>query len=794
VEQTASTTFVDDSITVLTTLPKALSGVTGLSVSAVNDPKLAAFMEKPLLISQTNWTSSTAANGNLTSYESTNLLTQQPFANKLMGYRLFRATLCFKVQINAQPFQAGRLLVHFLPFVQNQPGYYLNCRNINLTSKTQHPNFELDCRDTTGTLEVPWVGPAPWLDVVNTTISWGKIYVDVLSPLLTGNSGSTGVEVSLFAYFKNPEFAAPLVPQSGDKRTRRRVRVSTNTETEDVAQGKPISTMLNMASKVTEVAAGVPLLSSIASPATWVLRAMGDLASKFGYSKPNLATNANFVVIRPGHNMGNCEGSSQAEPLALTADPCMSPLPGFGGSDIDEMSWAYIRSVPALVNNFSYSSASSAGTNIYSQTVGPSTLNNSGTNGGGAGVFASYDTFPPFAYVNQAFRFWRGSIHLVLKFVKTDYHSGRLMVVWSPSDNGAGTAATVTTSAYSMRTIIDLREVTEIDIQLPYMIPRCWQAVTGCSGYLQILVLNTLQYPATVGSTIDVLCYYYAGEDYEVAYPSNTGQSSWSTLIPYTPQSGDKVNTKSAGIIGNDNPNVPMVEQYTVGEKFTSLKQLILRYSRMYVNSNSTSTFDGCIAFRMYPWHIGIYNGLSTGIDYFSTGGDMYSFVAAGFALARGGMRFIVNTSGSVTAQLDYSYADFFNMDAGGKSIETSTATLPNSLKLTSGSSSSTFIPYNTTSDNATYQTANPSAFISYSNGPEVLIPHFGMNPSHIIPYNASHSFVVSTTYSETTVPFGALSFDCLNTHSYKKLYRSAGDDHQLGYFIGFPALLNDTA
>ena len=63
--------------------------------------------------------------------------------------------------------------------------------------------------------------------------------------------------------------------------------------------------------------------------------------------------------------------------------------------------------------------------------------------------------------------FWRGSINLHLKIIKTDYHSGRLLVTITPDD--AGLAPNNSQSTYSLRQVIDIRQNTEHVINLPYL-------------------------------------------------------------------------------------------------------------------------------------------------------------------------------------------------------------------------------------------------------------------------------------------------------------------------------------
>lgn len=781
-----TTTFVDDAVVVKTTYPHALSGVTGLSVSPVEEPSIRSFLAKPYLVASYNWTASDVPNTSIMTFNTASAVSVPAWQAKLYGFNLFRGTFKVKLVINAQPFQAGRLLLHALPFVTASPGTYESSHSIDLTQKTQQPNVELDCRDTSAELEIPWVGPDPWMTTTSALLDWGKIYVTPLSPLLTGTSGSTGVEIQMFISILDAQFAAPIVPQSGDRRKRRTQKLSSEMESEVLAEGKPISTALKLAARAAETVSGVPLLSSIAKPASWVLRASAGLASNFGWSKPNLTTAPNFVVLRPFHNFGNSEGTSQAEPLSITADPYVSLLPGFAGTDVDEMSWNYLKSIPAYLTHFAFTTSNNVSDSLYKQAIGPLLLYNQYSNGLGTPATAIYRTFPPFGYLSNAFGRYRGGIKIILKIVKTDYHSGRVLVTWSPRPSLA-TDPTSATSVYSMRTIIDIREVTEVEMTLPYMLQSAWQQFDLDMGTIQVRVLNTLQAPATVGASIDFLVYYAAAEDYEVAVSNNP------SLTPYCPQSGDKPNTKSVGVIGNDTSTIPMVEEYSIGEKFTSVKQLISRYSRWYTYSTA---FDTAVGFRAYPWGVGYLRTVGTVLTNGALIGDMYGFVAAGFGLARGGMRFSINNANSVFSQVDYSRQIFDLMEATSScTLQNAGATLATGFPNSSAAVSSQWIKPGVSGATGTMTTANPAIFVQSTNGIDVLVPQFTNNPSRLIVCDVNTTDKVSTNYNYAHVPYMALQWqNSSSTSTNKALYRAAAEDAQLGYFIGFPALVTQAS
>jgi hypothetical protein len=67
--------------------------------------------------------------------------------------------------------------------------------NFDLCQETQHPNVELDCRDTVCELRVPYIAPTDWYEMssVASPISWGTVYLTILSVLNTGSGGEGSV-------------------------------------------------------------------------------------------------------------------------------------------------------------------------------------------------------------------------------------------------------------------------------------------------------------------------------------------------------------------------------------------------------------------------------------------------------------------------------------------------------------------------------------------------------------------------------------------------------------------------
>jgi hypothetical protein len=105
-------------------------------------------------------------------------------------------------------------------------------------------------------------------------------------------------------------------------------------------------------------------------------------------------------------------------------------------------------------------------------------------------------------------------------------------VTWTPNKTVTG-GITDLTSTLSLREIIDIREQTEVTLNLPYMIPESylwtdptasWSGNTSYySGQIDIQILNDLMAPETCPQTIDILVFVKAGPDFEFQVPGQPG-------------------------------------------------------------------------------------------------------------------------------------------------------------------------------------------------------------------------------------------------------------------------------
>jgi hypothetical protein len=297
-------------------------------------------------------------------------------------------------------------------------------------------------------------------------------------------------------------------------------------EQESMAVGDgPISALLSGVSAVTSVVDDVPLLSSFAAPVSWATSALAKTAAAFGFSKPHQEDPVRFTVnTSHGMGMANCDGPDPSWQLGLLTSNKIALLPGFAGTDEDEMALASIYKRKAWISTFPWAVSTVSGTLLYSVDLYPQNFTASQTDG-----TISYYTCTPVAFCARLFRYWRGNIVFTFKIVKTDIHSGRILVAFFPGISVAD-APSIDDAAFAHSTVIDINRGTEFEVVTPFTHSRMWLQRTESIGSLHVYVLNELVAPTTVSQQIQVIA-EVSGQNMEFHFPDTT------VFAPYLPDS-----------------------------------------------------------------------------------------------------------------------------------------------------------------------------------------------------------------------------------------------------------------
>lgn len=724
---------------------------------AIINQSMADFLAKPYLYHQGSWTTAQAANTNLSTFSTKTAIAANAFwVDKLEGFNLYRGTAVVRVQINANPFQQGRLLLRFLPCALETSAAstpYGNYSNTNLALKTQHPNVELDAHHSSCVLEIPYVTPTSWYSKSTGSYDWGVFSLDVLSPLRTGSSGETTVDFSIWVSFKDFEMAAPIVPQSSLS-TKKRYKATSIRQEERQANKVGVSEGILLSTKsLADSMSRIPLLKPITEPASWIMGALATTAGYLGYSKPVSQEPSQFMVQQYQRYGAVSNGVSPAIPLSLISDNSLTLDTQNSIRDVDEMSFAFLKGVPSMIYTGTWTTSQASGTTLYQKQITPSTLYQSGTKVQ-SGHTLTYGVGPPIFYLAGCFSYWRGCVKLTIRIPKTAFHTGRLQITWTPT-SGSVVAPTLATGNVALREIIDLKDGDEFTLDLPYLLDVNYLPIASYSGQIDIIVLNELRGPETASSTLDLLFYYSGGDDFEFSMPIGAYGSQ-----------GQNISLQSLidEVIGNE-PCAPLdttFSQMSIGEHFLNLRQLITRQMKIW----SVSTLSEGTLMTVWPFMNPISymsGGLITGP---TVGGHLLSYLMPMYAFYRGGVEVTIGNENTSNHSTGFATCLAYR---SGNTINISSAT-------TSSVGEGIYDWHTSTVLTSGVAVQSDLGFITAS------VPYMAATKcSLVIPQDSD------ATPNERSQPLTAVAFGNASVTHFPTPWVNVKDDFQLSYFIGCP-------
>lgn len=790
IEGASSTAFQDDGAVVSGTT-RSQPSMFDLGPPAYDKNEIADFLSKPILIAQGNLSTASSHGTQLAVGSIANDMLAQPlWADKLKGYNLVRATAHIRVVVNANPFQAGRLLLTFLPCFDVYNSSEASMRFRTIAQMTTQPNVELDVQDSSCELAIPYVTPLPYYEKSTAIYDWGEWRLFVLSSLSTGSTGPTTAPYAIFMWFDDVQLAAPVFPESsvepiGSRSRQRRNFGALKREEEQQAKSGVISNTLSKVSSSMMVLGSLPGIGSYASSLGSATSIGSRIASMFGYSKPLDVSLPSPMYRMPFKNLHTSDGSATSSMLAVHSSVNVDPLPDAFGSSVDEMSVAFLKAIPAYWGRFTWNSSTLYGSQLWQNEVDPLNFLESSYQTL-AGRTVTYRTGQPMFMLAHLFLYWRGGFEITLKFVKTKFHTGRLVIAFTPQLS----SPTIASSAYVLREIVDLSTANEVTLRIPYLRAQSWMSMRSqsprtiggqldcISGCINIMVLDPLRAPETASSSIDVLMYVKPADDFELAVPTG------GVVAPFSPESGQEL-TGSRSVSGLENTTLiskPIGNadepkfSYShhgacIADPFVSLKQLATMARKFY---SSPAAYPG-VTMNLNPSPSVVFQqDGGTGLLAPPGGGlygDWLSIITSAYAFCRGGYR-IINANAASGLTTYY----FMNETAGSSQIANTVPTVytadcdagPNIMSTA---------------------TANFIVHRDLNSGSDIIVPHFGRTPirlnrfisgsnPYLMPANLGYPDIFNTRVAISTT-----------SQNNKGYMRAGADDFCLGYFIGFPPL-----
>ncbi|TKV25281.1 hypothetical protein FCN23_09370, partial [Campylobacter jejuni] len=668
---------------------------------------IVSFLKRPMILREFSWSSSLTRGKDV--FDPINVpldMLVRQFKDKLNGFMTFRATAVITVQFQTQPFQAGRFIMSAIP-VPSLVGKRTKIIENRISNLTLLNHVQADiAKQTEVTLRVPYVSPLIAYDLVQGQFNWAKVVGKVYSRV--SSVGTTDVEGIVYVHFEDIQLGAPtsmpilsnlvsLEAQSGDPTPTastlpKKIPYEPEALTDIRQRAQEVGVTSSNTSRITgglrTINKNIGEYLSFTKPVTNALDKyllgpindfLGPIFNVFGFSKPLIE--GDNRLLRPSTLFSTFHGKDRALTLATSEDINAPFIPHLNGTGMDEMSFDYLKKIPHFIDYFYYSSVTPKNSIIYSAFVRPTyrCIEDLKITVGEATKILAQPTH--LAYITQPFLYWTGSLVYTFKFVKTDYHSGRVEISYHPNSNPFSSSRKLKDSVdidQAYRYICDLRDKSEVSLRIPYMGATPFKKNTHAlsmpsdidntdvifnCGAIVVRALTPLKSSsAVVSNSIEVLVEYNAGNDFQVMSPVTTHFNPITPLesAPKEAQSGEAsvaglAITRQQAIEGQDPPSIT----HNVGEVINSMSSFAVTGENFSNFRDLTHRTNFVLAFDKLSNHLEPINRLYNAPPCFTTtvvgsvfggfllngrGNSSLGYVGSMFALARGGTNVRIQT------------------------------------------------------------------------------------------------------------------------------------------------------
>lgn len=528
---------------------------------------------------------------------------------RLQGVYGTRHTLVFTLQVGATPFHQGVLAMNWQYNATTSDSDKF-IRSVRSETCTNLPHVRMDLStDTMVQLKVPFLAPGEFTKVgaTATTAPYGVLAINSILPVPTV-AGISAPSYTLLMHIEDLELFGAVPQSSSGVALQSGKKLSPVTEEFEQEAYPFSSSAMALSRSVKWVGKGIPALSSISGPTSWFLEKAAGAIRSFGFARPQICDPVQRMVRYDTICENNVDLANSGVVLGPISQNTLAVSPMFGGTDVDEMSLAYLCSQYSQITTFPIATTEAAGTLKYVTPVSPSTMWFRISSGNPycnvpPPVIAptSTNAFQPSGlfFFGQMFKVWRGGLKFRFTFSKTKMHGGRVMLVYRPDENNYsesvfGTRPTLSVADYGASgpdpfgysTILNLRDGNVFEFEVPYISSFPYTPFSSFTGTLAMYIVDPLQAPAVVSSTINVLVEVKAGSDFEFAIPRTP---------LYPAHVGGTITLQSAKRLAT---SAETLSQHTVGESINSVKQLISIPKVTFANVTSASG----LATTIPPW------------------------------------------------------------------------------------------------------------------------------------------------------------------------------------------------
>jgi hypothetical protein len=376
------------------------------------------------------------------------------------------------------------------------------------------------------------------------------------------------------------ESPATLVPQSGS------IVSSQNRELKE--DSYPFSSAVSHVSKaVTLIGKGVPFIKPITEQVSWYADLISGVVRYFGFSKPQVLDPPMRIIKQTNASETNVDIPASTYVVGPLATNTLNMANTAGMSEVDEMSLSFVLGRYSQICIGSVTTADTHGSAIYAGLVGPYYMwyrQPAGAPYGNTtapryGNITGNSFYPSIILdVCQMFRSWKGSFTYRFTFAKTKFHAGRYMATFIPQEEGNrndfnGTLFScigpqITSGfmqPFGYSAIFDLKDDNVFEFVVPFTSNTPYKMFQSQIGSISLSALDPLVASGTVSTSVQFMVEVKANDDFEPADYCGLKFVN-GPVVPI-------LITQSSIVVSN----IPAdASQHCVGEKVTSLKQLIM--------------------------------------------------------------------------------------------------------------------------------------------------------------------------------------------------------------------------
>jgi len=506
-------------------------------------------LDREYLLDNVSWTVSAASGTVLAQYLfPQDLFSQTYIAQKINDYRFFRAGIRVSVRLTSTKLLYGTIFLIYDPQ-----------RNTNDVFTAQayrgscYPHMLISASSgDTAVFDVPFIYNRRALDLIDApSDQMGRFIIMVNNPLVDIMGEVTTANIMVTAQFTNAELFMP----HADPDDTFQVQSGRGEEGRLKSEKGSVSSIYNMTKSLSGNIRSAVLSSSYAGSAVKLLRSANSAANMLGLSKPRTTDMATVLKVNPFSDINTGMGIDSTPTLGMDPENQISTQPNVGGIGIDEMDFKQLCGTPVMVSTHNLGPASGAISLCKVAFLAPSMNTATSTPGNYA------------EFITTMFTYVAGSKKVKLYFSASQFHSARFVLYLN--DN---IAATEWQNCYHR--IIDVQGDTEVEFTLPYSTSYVANQTGGDTNPFELFIatLSWSQPDSTLNTPIYVNTYTAASDDIVFGGLGDdvfTVQSCPRNDFAHT---FEPFHSSMTGY---------KVENLIFGERYTSVRQIIHRYSAL---------------------------------------------------------------------------------------------------------------------------------------------------------------------------------------------------------------------